>query len=201
VNSGWDVSKPFMEVVPIGSITKRVLRLKSDADHFAVLTSNSLYIKLVIFEFKVPIMGYDYPDQKEPDIDKANKALKTEGGEATAKGSVVMNAAAYQAFMTAVIEGASEAWTIARVAGILGAKQADEHILISHSFNITGIEMDYSADEDKQRITVRCQVRTSERIGAETAALVGCGTALMVLVDSMRAIDRDMSIEGLHVVR
>ncbi len=148
-------------------------------------------------------MYNDYSRERIGDEEKEGAAREPEnqGGEATCEGRVVMNSAAFQAFMTGSASGTSEAWTIARLAGILGAKQADEHILVSHSFNIAGIEMEYEADEENNRVTVRCHVRTKERTGAETAALVGCGMALMVLVDSLRAIDRGMTIDGLRIVR
>ena len=144
-------------------------------------------------------MAYDYSrvdeeTEKKPDKEKV-------GGQAAAEGSVIMNSAAFQAFMTGSSVGGSEAWTVARLAGIQGAKQADELILVSHSFNISGIELEYSADEEEKKVTVKCQVKTKERTGSETAALVGCGMALMVLVDSMRAIDRELKIDGLRIVR
>jgi cyclic pyranopterin phosphate synthase len=144
-------------------------------------------------------MAYDYSRVEEETENKPGK--ENEGGKAAAEGSLIMNAAAFQAFMTGSSVGGSEAWTVARLAAIQGAKQADELILVSHSFNITGIEMEYDANEEEKKITVKCQVRTKERIGAETAALVGCGMALMVLVDSLRAIDRGLKIDGLKIVR
>lgn len=144
-------------------------------------------------------MAYDYSQADEEN--ESGQVKEKDGGEATAEGSLIMNAAAFQAFMTGSSVGGSEAWTVARLAGIQGAKQADELILVSHSFNITGIEMEYEADEDEKKVLVRCQVRTRERTGSETAALVGCGMALMVLVDSLRAIDRGLKIDGLRIVR
>jgi cyclic pyranopterin phosphate synthase len=145
--------------------------------------------------------SYDKP-LPGPDTDQKRSSQTTiEGDEAAAEGHVVMNEAAFQAFITAVDGGMSEAWTVARLAGIMGAKQADELILVSHSCNIAGIEMSFKTDEESNKVTIRCEVRTRERIGAATAAMVGCGLALMGLVNSMRAIDKEMSIEGLHLLK
>ncbi len=146
-------------------------------------------------------MGYDYPYRTDGAEEKTVTARRHEGGEATAEGYMVMNAAAYQAFMTGAEVGGSEVWLVARLAGILAAKQADEHILISHTFNLVAIEMEFETEEDEKKVTVRCLVRTKERTGAETAALVGCGIALMALVDSLRAIDRGLKIENLRILR
>ncbi len=147
-------------------------------------------------------MAYDYSyTENNEKREEPKKSVQEVGGQAIAEGSIRMNAAAFQAFHTGSADGSSEAWSVARLAGIQGAKHADELILVSHSFNIIGIEMEYEADDDEKIITARCQVRTRERMGAETAALVGCGIALMVLVDTLRAVDRSLKIDGLHVVR
>lgn len=146
-------------------------------------------------------MANTYRDQDSEAGEEGKKAPAHQGAQAAAEGSLVMNSTAFQAFITGASVGSSEAWTMARLAGIQGAKQADELILASHSFNIVGIEMSYDADEENNRVTVRCEVRTRERIGAETSAIVGCGIALMVLVDALRAMDRAATIEQLRVVR
>jgi cyclic pyranopterin phosphate synthase len=145
--------------------------------------------------------SYDKPLPEEKREDRKSTEKHATGGEAIAVGHVVMNEAAFQAFRTGSSTGMSEAWTIARLAGIMGAKQADELVLVSNTFTISGIEMSFETDEDSRKVTVKCEVRTRERSGAATAALVGCGLALLVLVDSLRAIDREMTIEGLQIQR
>jgi cyclic pyranopterin monophosphate synthase len=112
-----------------------------------------------------------------------------------------MNSAAFQAFLTSSGAGGSDTWIQGRLAGILASKTADQAMLITHSINVTGIDLSYTVNETERKVTVRCEVRTKERIGAETSAMLACGTTLMVLANSLRVIDRDMTIEGLHVVR
>jgi cyclic pyranopterin phosphate synthase len=146
-------------------------------------------------------MNYSYSNNEPDEEKKPGVQVAREGGRAVAEGSVVMNLAAFQAFFTGSAASSSEAWTQARLAGILAAKQADEMVLVSHSVNISGIEMEYTVKEEERRVTVRCDVRTVERVGAETSALVGCGMTLMVLVNSLRAMDRGMSIESLRILR
>jgi len=70
------------------------------------------------------------------------------------------------------------------------------------AFDIGNIEINYEAtEEDENRVTIRCHVRTMERTGSETPALIGCGIALMTVVDTLRAVDRNLVINELRIVR
>lgn len=145
---------------------------------------------------------YDpYKNEDEYHVDERRPVQKRvhEGGHALAEGTIKMSEGAFHAFVTGAEVGKSEAWTAARLAGIQGAKQADELVLVSHSFNISALEMRFMQDDDNNRVTIQCDVRTRERTGAETAALVGCGIALMVLVDTLRALDPGITVENLHI--
>lgn len=142
-----------------------------------------------------------YYDQDDQNAKPAVQQLTREGGKAVAEGSVVMNAAAYQAFVTSCAAAGSEIWTQARMAGILGAKHADSLVLIAHTLGISGIDITHSVNEAEKKVTVHCEVRTKERIGAETSALAGCAMVLMSLATSLRSIDRGMTIEGLRVAK
>lgn len=141
--------------------------------------------------------GYDY--NRDSDEDSGKKSKVEEGDRAVASGTLQLNDTAYSAFISGSLEGSSEAWSVARLSGIQGAKKADELILVSYSYNIRRIEMDYETDEEVKSVTVTCSVRIAERIGAETAALVGCGTALMALADKLSVVDRKVRITDLHV--
>ena len=136
-------------------------------------------------------------DKKESSVPQ----IIRDGGKAIAEGSVVMNSAAFQAFMTNCSAGGNETWTHARLVGILAAKRADDMLAAPFSVSISGVDMQYSVNDGERRITVKCEVRTKERIGGETSALVGCGVVLMSLVNGLRAIDKVMSVEGLRILR
>ena len=146
------------------------------------------------------VYRYDNPNSENEKEAREVPRIQT-GDRAVAEGSVVMNEAAFTAFVSGAGEGRSDAWTVARIAGIQGAKRADELILISYTYNINKIEMDYRVDNDSKKVTVVCEVTVTERVGAEAAALVGCSTALMSLVNSLRVVDREMRIDGLKVRR
>jgi cyclic pyranopterin monophosphate synthase len=147
-------------------------------------------------------MTYMYDDDHfEEKKETASLTSVREGGRSIAEGSVIMNSGAFQAFMTNCSSGASDTWTQANMAGILAAKQADILLPIPYSVSLNSVEMSFTTNEEERRVTVKCDVRTKERIGAESCALAGCGIALMFLVNRYRAIDKAMSIEGLRILR
>jgi cyclic pyranopterin phosphate synthase len=147
-------------------------------------------------------MSYDFENDRHDDEKKSGPAQPVrEGGRAVAEGHIVMNSAAFQAFLTTCAAGGSETWTQVRLAGIQAAKRADELTLIPNSIGLTGIELQYTFNESERKVTIRAEVRTRARISAETAALTSCGIAMITLVNSLRAIDRGMSIENLRILR
>ena len=149
-------------------------------------------------------MSYDYQNDKYGDEEKKPGGPlqpAREGGKAIAEGHIVMNSAAFQAFLTTCASGGSEIWTQARLAGIQAAKRSDELTLIPNSIGLLGIELQFSFNESERKVTIRSDVRTRERISAETGALVSCGIAMITLVNSLRAVDRGMSIENLRILR
>jgi len=142
---------------------------------------------------------YDNDDVESGE--KEQKKPETHGGSASAEGVLRMNAAALGVIQAGSQSGGNEAWITARAAGLLGAKESDERVLVSQSINVTAIEIEHEIDDDNNTLRVRCQVKTMERLGAQTAALVGCGSVLIALMDRLRTMDRDISITSLRMIR
>jgi len=144
---------------------------------------------------------YTYTDENEDEQLKPPTQIQREGDQAIAQGDLLLSTPAFQAFLTACASGVSEVWMQAKLAGIMAAKRAGEFAYLPHSLNVTSVGLDYVLDEEHQKVTVRCRVATKEKIGAESSALIGCGITLMTMMISLRAVDRNISVEGLHVVR
>jgi len=140
-------------------------------------------------------MAYEYSDYGPDDNEKeaAVKVSRPEGGKAIAVGRIKMNEAAYQAFMNDSVE----IWTAARHAGTLAATGVDRVLIIAHSLNVAGIVFSYEAKDDDNTITVSCIVKTVERMRAESPALLGCGCALISIIDKLRLMDREIKIDSL----
>ncbi len=87
----------------------------------------------------------------------------------------------------------------AQIAGIMAAKRCHELIPLCHPLNLTKIDVKLS--EDNSGITAASMVRCSERTGVEMEALTAVTVALLTVYDMCKAVDKDMLIEKVKLVR
>src|SRR4029077_18180816 len=86
----------------------------------------------------------------------------------------------------------------ARSAAIQAVKRTDELTPLCHSLPVQHVEVDFQTGNDC--IRVRCQVATSAQTGVEMEALTGASIAALTIYDMCKAIDKEMSISGLHLI-
>lgn len=118
--------------------------------------------------------------------------------EALARGSIFLGQQAFRA----VKEGDApkgDVLSVARVAGIMGAKRTSELIPLCHSLPLTGIEVDFLLDEEALRVEASCRVRTKARTGVEMEALQGVSTALLTIYDMLKSLDKEMEIGRIYL--
>jgi len=89
--------------------------------------------------------------------------------------------------------------TTAQIAGIMAAKRCHELIPLCHPLNLTKIDVKLS--EDNFGITAFSMVKCSERTGVEMEALTAVSVALLTIYDMCKAVDKEMSIENVKLVR
>ena len=93
-----------------------------------------------------------------------------------------------------------EALAVARVAGIQAAKQVDRLIPLCHTLGLRHVGVDFErAAKDCVRVTASAKVVDST--GVEMEALAAAATAALTLWDMTKAIDTDLRIEGIRLVR
>ena len=93
-----------------------------------------------------------------------------------------------------------EVFGVARVAAIMAAKNASSIIPMCHPIALTGIDVDFAADDQAGAVDVRVAVRTLGRTGAEMEALSGAAVAALTVYDMCKAVDRSMTIGDLRLV-
>ena len=93
-----------------------------------------------------------------------------------------------------------DALAAARLAGIMAAKNTANLIPLCHVLPLTGIEIDFTPDPDRESIVIKVQVRTEARTGVEMEALAGVAAAALTIYDMGKAIDRNMVIEHIRLV-
>ena len=119
--------------------------------------------------------------------------------QATARGTVRMSPEVFQRIVSGGIEK-GDALGVARIAGIMGAKQTAELIPMCHPLNITNIEINFQPIEAQHRIEIEAQVKLQGRTGVEMEALMAVAIAALTIYDMCKAIDREMVISDIHLV-
>jgi cyclic pyranopterin phosphate synthase len=120
--------------------------------------------------------------------------------EAVVQGSIFMKPATYKKIMTGKI-AKGDVLSVARVAGIMGAKRTSEIIPMCHPLNLSHVEVNFFPFEKESRIDIESKVRIKARTGVEMEALVAVTTAGLTIYDMCKAIDRGMVISDIHLVK
>ncbi len=88
----------------------------------------------------------------------------------------------------------------ARIAGIMAAKRTHELIPLCHPLSISAITVDLKPDRRLPGVSVRATVRTTGRTGVEMEALTAVAVACLTVYDMVKAVERGMRIEAIHLI-
>jgi cyclic pyranopterin phosphate synthase len=102
-----------------------------------------------------------------------------------------------------IIEGGhkkGDVLAVARVAGILAAKQTADLIPLCHAISLSAIEIDLTPDEAHSAVRCRAVARTQAQTGVEMEALMAVEIALLTIYDMCKAVDRGMIISDIGLV-
>jgi len=88
----------------------------------------------------------------------------------------------------------------ARIAGIMAAKRTHELIPLCHPLAITKVGIDFVLTQSPPGIHVTAEVKVAGQTGVEMEALTAVSVACLTLYDMLKAADKTMTIEGIHLV-
>ena len=131
-------------------------------------------------------------------VDISQKSETTR--EAVACGKIYMSDVLYNM----VIQGEmkkGDVLSVARIAGIMGAKKTSEIIPLCHIINLTKVEVDFEKNSEDNSITAYCTVKTVGKTGVEMEALTGVSTALLTIYDMCKAVDKKMIISDIGLIK
>jgi cyclic pyranopterin phosphate synthase len=86
---------------------------------------------------------------------------------------------------------------VARLAGIMGAKQTPLLIPLCHPLMLSSVTVDLAVGDDSVDIVAR--VSTTERTGVEMEALTAVSVAALTVVDMVKAVDKGAVICDIRV--
>ena len=90
-----------------------------------------------------------------------------------------------------------DALAVARIAGIMGAKQTPALIPLCHPLSISGVTVDLVVADDA--VEISATVRTTDRTGVEMEALTAVSVAALTVVDMVKAVDKGAVITDVRV--
>ncbi len=90
--------------------------------------------------------------------------------------------------------------SVARLAGIMGAKKTSELIPLCHPLPITKVTVELTLEPDLPGVRVEGTVKTTGQTGVEMEALTAVSTACLTVYDMAKAVDKAMEIGGIRVL-
>jgi cyclic pyranopterin monophosphate synthase len=88
----------------------------------------------------------------------------------------------------------------ARIAGIMAAKRTHELIPLCHPLPVSNIAVDIEAERKPPSFRVRASVKVTGPTGVEMEALTAVAVACLTIYDMVKALERDMRIEGIRLL-
>ena len=136
-------------------------------------------------------------DGKAVMVDVSDKAASER--IAIARGSVVM-APATQALIRAGGVEKGDVLSVARLAGIMGAKRTPDLIPLCHPLNPTSIDVELSIDAARNAVDIDATVKVDGKTGVEMEALTAATVAALTVYDMVKAVDRGTTITDVRLV-
>ncbi len=119
----------------------------------------------------------------------------------TARTAVATGRVLVSADVIALLRGAGvpkgDALAVARIAGIMGAKQTPALIPLCHPLALSSVTVDLTVSDESVDITAT--VRTTDRTGVEMEALTAVSVAALTVVDMVKAVDKAAVITDIRV--
>jgi cyclic pyranopterin phosphate synthase len=88
----------------------------------------------------------------------------------------------------------------ARIAGIMAGKRTQELIPLCHPLPVSKIAVEIEPDRKLPGLIVRATVHVTGQTGVEMEALTAVSVACLTIYDMVKAVERGMRIEGVHLV-
>ena len=127
-------------------------------------------------------------------VDVSDKAVTAR--RATASGRVLVSAE-----VVALLRGAGvpkgDTLAVARLAGIMGAKQTPALIPLCHPLSLSAVSVDLTVTDES--VDIAATVSTADRTGVEMEALTAVAVSALTVVDMVKAVDKAAVITDIRV--
>lgn len=120
--------------------------------------------------------------------------------EAVAVGSIYMKRETIERVREGTIKK-GDVLSVAQVGGIMGSKNTPHIIPMCHPIMISGCDINFSLDFENSKIDIKAVTKTVGKTGVEMEALTAVSVAALTIYDMCKAIDREMIISNIMLVK
>jgi cyclic pyranopterin phosphate synthase len=117
--------------------------------------------------------------------------------EAVARGRILISREAMRLVRAGALKK-GDPLQVARLAGIMAAKQTATLIPLCHPLPLSSIDVELTPRRDG--FEIRARVRTTAQTGVEMEALTAVSVAALTIYDMVKAADKSMTITGIQLV-
>jgi len=130
-------------------------------------------------------------------VDVSSKAVTQR--VATAQGSVSLSAETLAKIQGGTIKK-GDVLSIARLAGLMGAKRTSDLIPLCHPLSLDAVNVEFKVDEVNNVIHITATCKVEGRTGVEMEALTAVSVTALTIYDMCKSVDRAMSISNIHLI-
>ena len=118
---------------------------------------------------------------------------------AVAEGHVTMSAETL-AHVTGGTAKKGDVLSVARLAGIMGAKRTADLIPLCHPLPLSKVTVELTADPDLPGVRIEATTKTTGQTGVEMEALTAVSVAALTVYDMLKAVQKDMGVGGIRLI-
>lgn len=130
-------------------------------------------------------------------VDVGGKAVTRR--RAVARGAVAMQPATLQRILDRTVEK-GDVFAVARLAGIMAAKQTPLLIPLCHPLLLSSITVEFTPKPAAGWVEIEAMVSVTGQTGVEMEALTAVTVAGLTIIDMCKAIDKTMTIDAVRLV-
>ncbi len=128
------------------------------------------------------------------DVTKKKETVRV----AVARGSVLMKPETLAVISRGEM-AKGDVFAVARIAGIMAAKNTAGWIPLCHPLELTGVEVRFT-ERDARTLEIEARVTTLGRTGVEMEAMTAVSAAALTIYDMCKAVDRGMVLTEIRLV-
>jgi cyclic pyranopterin phosphate synthase len=117
---------------------------------------------------------------------------------ATARGTVLMAPATLRLIQEGGVKK-GDVLSVARLAGIMGAKKTPDLIPLCHPLALNAIDVELTLDPARNAVEITATCRVRGRTGVEMEALTAVSVAALTIYDMCKAVDRSMTLTDIRL--